>query len=711
MYKKLVTLLFLFVGISVYATNYYVKTGGNDAAAGTSDGTAWATITKVNAVWAAGTFAPGDNIYFNKGNTFVGTITVTESGTSGSLITIGAYGTGDAPIVTGFTDISGSWVNYSGNIYRKAVTTSSDIRYLSIEGVNYLMGRFPNTGRYQPTSAGSGYLGDATHLTQADDWWNGGEVTYRTSWYSLTTAEITDFTSTNDRILFSGTPSTSYGYFIQNNIHCLTDNGDWCWDGSYIYLYYSSDPSSLTIKVAAYDYGVNINNYDYIKIIGINITGYNVAGIRTQDGDRNVFQNNTVSRCKNGIYSYNCDYIEIVNNTISYCGYDGVYFIRSNNGLITSNVVSYIGMDAGFGYRGLNGIEVEYSYSTVMSYNDVNWVGYDGIRMSIVDDCTIEKNRVRNYCYLLCDGGGIYSSATWSSYIDANYPEASPYTGNTIRYNFVEAGDDGSVCLSDQYASGDDIWYIGGIYLDAGVSGFNVNNNICVKNWINFQGNDTEDTYFTSNWATKTIGSTSHAAYGSAEFSLEIMSGYDPPANNSITYNKFVSNYNRLYSIGDYIVRLITVATSNTFNYNYYLNPTGTYGSTGYVVVGDVNANLAGFKANAGVHAGVNDVGDVKVWSAAYAHTSRDQFVTYDYNFSAIPRNFAFESGWTYYNITTGAKLTGTYTLPAYEGAILYRINNLDDPDPYIPSPSDTTKNTIFFNGKRLFKDGKIIIK
>src|SRR5512145_1877123 len=75
-------LFFLFILLSSVsqATNYYIKTGGNDAADGKSDKNAWGSITHLNAVWAAKTFAPGDSILFRKGDTFAGTITVAESG-------------------------------------------------------------------------------------------------------------------------------------------------------------------------------------------------------------------------------------------------------------------------------------------------------------------------------------------------------------------------------------------------------------------------------------------------------------------------------------------------------------------------------------------------------------------------------------------------------------------------------------------------------
>ena len=64
--RQLLTILFLLISAFAGATNYYVKNGGNDGAAGTSDATAWATIGKVSGF----TFASGDTVFFNRGDTW-----------------------------------------------------------------------------------------------------------------------------------------------------------------------------------------------------------------------------------------------------------------------------------------------------------------------------------------------------------------------------------------------------------------------------------------------------------------------------------------------------------------------------------------------------------------------------------------------------------------------------------------------------------------
>ena len=96
-------------------TDYYVKTAGSDSNTGLSDAQAWKTITKVNTVWAAGTFAPGDCIYFNRGDTFYGTLTITESGSSSADITVGAYGL--------------------ERVFTTPIPTSSGVRFIMHDGV------------------------------------------------------------------------------------------------------------------------------------------------------------------------------------------------------------------------------------------------------------------------------------------------------------------------------------------------------------------------------------------------------------------------------------------------------------------------------------------------------------------------------------------------------------------------------------------------
>ncbi|QGQ95099.1 hypothetical protein EHS13_09485 [Paenibacillus psychroresistens] len=78
-------------------TIYYVDPAGNDVNSGTSTGSAWKTLTKVNSV----TFVAGDSILFKSGGTWNGQLYPKGSGTSSNKITIDKYGSGNSPIING----------------------------------------------------------------------------------------------------------------------------------------------------------------------------------------------------------------------------------------------------------------------------------------------------------------------------------------------------------------------------------------------------------------------------------------------------------------------------------------------------------------------------------------------------------------------------------------------------------------------------------
>ncbi len=81
-----------------YAATYYVDSvSGSDSNAGTSTGTPWQTVAKVN----SSTFSPGDSVLFMAGDLWRERLSFPSSGTSGNPITIGKYGTGTNPIFSG----------------------------------------------------------------------------------------------------------------------------------------------------------------------------------------------------------------------------------------------------------------------------------------------------------------------------------------------------------------------------------------------------------------------------------------------------------------------------------------------------------------------------------------------------------------------------------------------------------------------------------
>lgn len=85
-----ILLILLLLVTPCYATDYYVKNGGDDSKNGLSDANAWATLDKVS-----NTASDGDTVYLKRGSTF------TELFYTPKSFTIDAYGTGDLPIIDG----------------------------------------------------------------------------------------------------------------------------------------------------------------------------------------------------------------------------------------------------------------------------------------------------------------------------------------------------------------------------------------------------------------------------------------------------------------------------------------------------------------------------------------------------------------------------------------------------------------------------------
>lgn len=116
-----IIVIIVVLGLSgaAWGTTYYVSSSsGSDANNGTSSGTAWQTIAKVN----GGTFQAGDSILFRRGDVWNESLVPASSGASGNPITFDAYGSGAPPNLTGYYAVpSSAWVHVSGNAWKAAL--------------------------------------------------------------------------------------------------------------------------------------------------------------------------------------------------------------------------------------------------------------------------------------------------------------------------------------------------------------------------------------------------------------------------------------------------------------------------------------------------------------------------------------------------------------------------------------------------------------
>ena len=126
--RILISILFIFITTTVYATDYYVKNGGDDNNTGLSDSQAWETISKVNSF----SFSPGDNVYFKKDNSWIENIIFPSSGSANNIINISSYGVGQNPIVLGINIEDKSYITISNIESQTSLTTVK--RALTIKG-------------------------------------------------------------------------------------------------------------------------------------------------------------------------------------------------------------------------------------------------------------------------------------------------------------------------------------------------------------------------------------------------------------------------------------------------------------------------------------------------------------------------------------------------------------------------------------------------
>ena len=246
LYKGLIlSIIFLVLTTtSSFATVYYVSSSGDDGKTGTSPAEAWRTLEKVNSFSPK----PGDQILFNRGDQWVGTLNINASGTSGSQIIYGAYGTGQKPKIYGSEEITG-WTLHSGNIYK--ATFNSTIEQLNVDGVRMTLARYPNSG-YTTNSYTSS--------------WDGGRCIGRNSAYTFAHSTV------------SGTGSLvgAKGYLLTNKLIFLDNAGEWYYDSgtNTIYLWTPSgnSPTNYTIRGSILQYGINLNGQNYVNIESLIIT-------------------------------------------------------------------------------------------------------------------------------------------------------------------------------------------------------------------------------------------------------------------------------------------------------------------------------------------------------------------------------------------------------------------------------------------------------
>lgn len=678
--RYLLIILTLLIGLTSQATTYYFSQSGSDSNNGLSEFSPKKTITHLNTL----TLLAGDNVLFKKGDTWTGeTIVINDSGVSGSPITFGAYGTGTNPIITGFTSVT-AWTNLGSNIWEStsAVSSLSDCKMVTINGVNTPMGRYPN---YNSTDGG--FLTFQSHTVTSitssslsgTPNWTGAEVVIRSARYVYAKRTISSqSTGTLNYSTSTTIHNDGYGFFIQNDVRTLDAQNEWYYNPTTkkIRIYSTSQPTN--VKIASVENLVVFDKLSYnyslaahIKIENIDLIGSNGNLIHTYPslvaGHR--LHHVEILNCSFLFAGYHAilalgDYMTIENNTISNINGSGIY-CDYGKGIhsVKNNVLTNISLVYGQGNPLYGDIAISYSNakSATIEANSITNCGFNGISFNADSAMVLKNNYINNFNFRLDDGGAIT-------------------TGNN---NIYGTKIDGNICVYGGYGdalkgTSETIGAISvGIYLDDNSANIEVSNNTIAEcSWAGMYlhnsntNNVHHNTVFNCGY---TQIRTSDDALGGDIYANTIQNNVFVAKESTQLCAVFNSNQNNLSTIG-------------TLNNNVYARPLDdnitivTYQPS----TGSANRNLAGWKTFSSQ--------DAASTGSPFPITSTDD-ITFAYNETAIAKTVVLPY--------TCKKMNGTYVgntilLAAYSSEVLFKQAS---PNP--PSPTKYYKTRLSPSGKQ----------
>ncbi len=197
------------------------------------------TISSPFNTWSSVIFKPGTTYLQKRGTVAKEQIIITESGTSSSLITIGAYGAGDSPVIDG-SGFETGWNYETGSIYSKTVALES---------------------------------GEGLGLVIED-----GAVLRFCKW------------DTDAAVTFSGAAAGAFSYdYSAGKVYVWTSDG--------------SAPSMHTIEVSRRLYGIHGENVSYITIKDLSVRGVSLHGISFENSSHIAVSGCTVEKVGGAVIS------------------------------------------------------------------------------------------------------------------------------------------------------------------------------------------------------------------------------------------------------------------------------------------------------------------------------------------------------------------------------------------------------------------------
>lgn len=403
-------------------TYYFSDVSGDDARSNEearNPATPWRTLAKASSV--AATLSPGACLLFKRSETFFGSLSISASGSMSERIVVGAYGSGTAPTLSGFTEASG-WTSLGGDVWESGneVSEGANVNLVLIGGANTPMGRWPDSGYHTMQTASSTSLSDPAHLNASALDFTGAEAVVREVRWVIDRYRVTGATGSmlSFGAMGSYTPTANWGYFVQDHLGTLSANNEWYYDRETRHLFVYGATMPTDVRAASVAVGVDIAGGGFITLDGLRFEGFTTAAVDTNAGsvDANSGGYVTVQGCEfenlghDGVYGYpNSAHLTVLDSNFSEVNSTAIHAGSSDDAVIRGNTLHNIGNIVGAGASGDGGYEgvVSNGERGEISFNVIRNVGYVAIKWD-GDGTVVANNFIDTTNYIKDDGGGIY---------------------------------------------------------------------------------------------------------------------------------------------------------------------------------------------------------------------------------------------------------------------------------------------------------------
>ena len=646
-------------------TTYFIASNGNDANDGRSDASPFLSLSKINSI----SLRAGDVVLFRRGDTFQGTLQLSQSGSSTNPIVIDAYGSGNKPVLAGSVTVN-SWTNIGNNVWQATCSAcGSRVTGLYRDNTSLPLGRYPNLD-----ASNRGYLTVQSHsgktqLTSQQSLatnWTGGEAVFRPVQWILNRAAITGQNGNTLTLDGSGNYdiSDNWGYFIQNHPGTLDQTGEWYYNpgNKTIQLYDNqSNPNNQTIKATAFAQAVTIANASYITIRNIQIMQALATNLLITNGSNLIVTSNDITQAgEDGVLIQGSgQQLLLENNLIDDINNNGVSISAYQNVTFRGNTVRRIGLIPGRGKSGDGnyvGFQSNTTANTLIENNVLDNIGYVALNFST--GTTIQHNQISNFCLTKSDGSGLYS---WNG----NHQTLSDiHILSNIVYNGIGA---------TEGTPGGTYSGANGIYLDDCTNNMEVRGNSV----YNCKG------YGFYLHGSSNITLTENTAYNNSEGQLSITSVNGcQPRNNAIQNNIFVSRLADQYNV-KYESSQDDLGSYGQFGNNVYARPFEDAHKI-FFYNGSVGGNisLAEWQSRYGLDLNSSNS------PLTYSSGNPDNYIKFFANPSASASQVSLDGN---YRDARNTVYSGQVTVPAFSSVVLLKDVSQSVPLRDPENPANTT--------------------